>query len=171
MGMSAASPVGELRPSYTSTWPSTFATPSVPRHVAHPGHRAGHERAAAAEHERPLAGGHRLAHRRADGGGHGEHVAAAHHAGLGVTALVPDPDVQVAAVAGAEQVHQARLAHGARRVLGPSAAADRVDGHADDRPPLMARVCHDAAKAAEGERHGSAVVHFEVIGKDGGKLA
>jgi 2-hydroxycyclohexanecarboxyl-CoA dehydrogenase len=45
-------------------------------------------------------------------------------------------DVQVAAVAGSEQVHQARLAHGARRVLGPSAAAHRVDRHADHRPPL-----------------------------------
>ena len=137
IGMSAASPVGERAPVVDVDVPVHVGDAGQPDRVAHARERARHERAAAAEHERALAGGDRVAHRRAHGDGGGEHALDADHAGLRVARLAADADVEVAAVGRAEPGEQARVAQRRGRVLGPALPAHRVDRHADRGPARL----------------------------------
>jgi len=97
------------------------------RGVAQAGQGAGDQRAAAAEHQRSLAGRDDVAHGRPDGARHGEHVRGADDPGLGVAGLAADPHVEVAGVAGADPLEQPPLAHGGGRVLGAAGTAHGVD--------------------------------------------
>src|SRR5262249_29427936 len=91
----------------------------------------GQLRAAAAGKQGAPARGDDLGDGRADLGDGGEHVPAGQDPGPGVALVAADRDVEVAAVLGADGVGQPQPPQRPRAVLGAAAAADRVDGNAD----------------------------------------
>ena len=101
--------------------------------VPHARERTGDQRAAPAEHERPLAGGHHLADRLAHDPGHGQNVGRADDAGLRVSLLPADAHVEVASIGDREALDEPRLSQGSGRVLGHRHGR-RIDRYPDGDP-------------------------------------